>query len=76
MTTKKEALKKIEEKVEAAKVLIEEAEKIASENKIPFMVGLIRERSDADEDSDQEEGYYGDGYITTEAGWSPSGLNC
>lgn len=80
--TKKETLEQIEAKIKAAAELIEEAQKLAQSNKIPFRTGLIREMKynektdeyDLPFSADDDE--YDEGYIVVEAGWAASGLNC
>lgn len=82
MTTKKEALKQIEEKIEAAKVLVKEARQLAKDNDVTLLVGMIRkvkyeyDEEDNETEVDLEDEDDSGGYITTIAGWSPSGLNC
>lgn len=78
---KKEVLEQIEAKVKKAAELIEEAQKLARANKIPFRTGLIREMKFNEETEEYDlpftdEDDYDEGYVTVEAGWSPSGLNC
>lgn len=78
---KKEVLEQIEAKVKKAAELIEEAQKLARANKIPFRTGLIREMKFNEETEEYDlpftdEDDYDEGYLVTEAGWTPSGLNC
>lgn len=83
--TREEALKQIEEKVEAAKALIQEAELLAKEHKVTFRVGMIRQETYNEEldeyvpvTDENKDGAYNDDreHVSIEAGWSPSGLNC
>jgi hypothetical protein len=84
-TEKKQALKDIEAKIKAAAVLVNEAEKLADENGIPFRTGIIRAMKYNEETEDYdlpftgaegEDADYEEQYVSEIAGWAPSGLNC